>query len=88
MKFRFVIYLGPKKEKYSTDPNIVGPTQTFLKSFGILKSIFRLFFKDIHTFSIQKSLHKKKVCLPTDAKKFGHVTGNKAYFFLLAWLLA
>ena len=28
---------------YPTDPNILGPTQTFLKAFGILKSIFRLF---------------------------------------------
>ena len=37
-------------------------------------------FKDFHTFSIQKSFNKKKVCQPTDPKNFGHVTGNKAYF--------
>ena len=30
---------------YPTDPNILGPTQTFLKTFGILKSIFRLFLR-------------------------------------------
>ena len=28
---------------YPTDPYILGPTQTFLKTFRILKSIFRLF---------------------------------------------
>ena len=28
---------------YPTDPNILGPTQTFFKTFRILKSIFRLF---------------------------------------------
>ena len=27
---------------FPTDPNILGPTQTFLKPFGILKSIFIL----------------------------------------------
>ena len=41
--------LRPKKESlvsgYPTDPNILGPTQTFLKAFGILKSIFRLFLR-------------------------------------------
>ena len=48
------------------DPNILGPTQTFLKTFRILKSIFRQVFKDFHTFSIQKSFYKKKVAyLPT-----------------------
>ena len=55
----------------------MGPTQTFLKPFGILKSIFRLFLKIFILFSY------KKVCLPrlpTDPKNFGHVTGNKAYF--------
>ena len=30
-------------QNFTTDPNILGPTQTFLKTFGILKSIFRLF---------------------------------------------
>ena len=43
-------FFRPKKEKklvsgYPTVPNILGPTQTFLKTFGILKSIFRLFLK-------------------------------------------
>ena len=29
---------------------------------------------------MQKNFYKKKVCLPTDLKIFGHVTGNKTYF--------
>ena len=65
---------------YPTDPNILGPTQTFLKTFEILQSIFRLFFMDFHSFSIQKSFYKKKVFLPTDPKNVGHVTRNKTYF--------
>ena len=31
-------------------------------------------------FPYKKVLIKKIVCLPTDPKIFGHVTGNKAYF--------
>ena len=65
---------------YPTDPNILGPTQTFLKTFGILKSIFRLFLRIYIPFPYKKVFIKKKVCLPTDPKTFGHVTGNGAYF--------
>ena len=65
---------------YPTDPNTLGPTQTLLKTFWDIKVYFKTVFKDFHTFSIQKSFYKKKVCLPTDPKKFGHVTGNKAFF--------
>ena len=61
-----------------TDPNIFGHTQTFFEDFRDIKSIFRL-SKDFHTFFMQKRFYKKN-CLPTDPKKFGHVTGNKAYF--------
>ena len=31
-------------------------------------------------FPYKKVFIKKKVCLPTDPKIFGHVTGNEAYF--------
>ena len=31
---------------------------------------------------MQKSFYKKKVCLPTDPKIFGHVTRNEACFSL------
>ena len=65
---------------YPTDPNILGPTQTFLKTFGILKSIFRLFLRIFILFQCKKVFIKKKVCLPTVPKNFGHVTGNKTYF--------
>ena len=58
---------------YPTDPNNLGPTQKlFLKTFGIIKSVF----KDFRTFSMQKSFNRKKVCLPTDPENFGHVSGN------------
>ena len=54
-------------------------------------SLFLDCFKDFHTFSIQKSFYKKNFCLPTDHKNFGHVTGNKAYFYFglinLGWLI-
>ena len=53
------------------DPNMFGPTQTFLKTFGISKSIFRPFLKEFYTF------FHKKVCLPTDPKNFEDVTGDK-----------
>ena len=59
---------------YPTDPNILGPTQTFLETFGILKSIFRLLLRIFILFLYKKVLIKKKVCLPTDPKNFGHVT--------------
>ena len=58
----------------------MGPTQTFLKTFGILKSISRLFLRIFILFQYKKVFIKKKVCLPTDPKNFGHVTGNKTYF--------
>ena len=41
---------------YPTDPNILGPTQTFLKTFGILKSIFRLFLRISYFFHTKKFL--------------------------------
>ena len=56
------------------DPNTLGPTQTFLKTFWDIKVYFRLFLRIFILFPC------KKVCLPTDPKIFGHVTGNKAYF--------
>ena len=71
------IFLGyepeTKKRKclvsgYPTDPNILGPTQTFLKTFGILKSIFRLFFCIFILFPYKKVFIKKNVCQPTDPK--------------------
>ena len=65
---------------YPTDPNILGPTQTFFKTFGILKSIFRLFLWIFILFQYKKVFIKKKGCLPTDPKNFGHVSGNKTYF--------
>ena len=81
---RLALYRLGKKKKclvsgYPTDPNILGPTQTFLKTFGILKSIFRLFLRIFTLFHTKKVLIKK-VCLPADPKNFGHVTGNEAYF--------
>ena len=65
---------------YPTNPNIWGPTQTFLKTFGIFKSNFRLFLRIFILFPYKKVFIKKKVYLPTDPKNFGHVTGNKTYF--------
>ena len=79
-------YLAKAKKRkclvssYPTDPNILGPTQTFLKTFWDIKSIFRLFLRIFILFPCKKVFIKKKVCLPTDPKNFGHVTGNKAYF--------
>ena len=46
---------------YPTDPNILGPTQTFLKTFGILKSFFRLFFRIFIPFPYKKVFMKKGV---------------------------
>ena len=63
--------LRPKKRKclvsgYLTDPNILGPTQTFLKPFGILKSFFRPFYKIFRLFLFKKVFIKKKFAyLPT-----------------------
>ena len=65
---------------YPTDPYILGPTQTFLKTFRMLKSIFRLFLRIFMLLQYKKVFIKKIVCLPTDPKNFGHVTGNKTYF--------
>ena len=64
----FLGLLRPKKRKclvsgYPTDPNILGPTQTFLKTFRILKSIFRLFLRIFILFPYKKNLQKKS--LPT-----------------------
>ena len=51
---------------YPTDPNILGPTQTFLKPFWILKSIFRLFLRIFILFPYKKDFIKKKFAyLPT-----------------------
>ena len=80
----FALLSGQKRKclvsGYPTDPNILGPTQTFLKTFGILKSNFGLFIRIFILFPYKKVFIKKKVCLPTDPKNFGHVTGNKTYF--------
>ena len=46
----------------------------------MIKSIFRLFLRVFILFPYKKVLIKKKVCLPTDPKTFGHVTENEAYF--------
>ena len=59
--------IRPKKEKclvsgYPTDPNILGPSQTFEALCDIM-SIYFTFLKDFYTFSIQKSFYKKS--LPT-----------------------
>ena len=52
-----------------------------LQAFGILTSILG-FFKDFYAFSIQKAFIKKKICLPTNPKNIGYITGNKEFFFL------
>ena len=59
---------------YPTYPNILGPTQTFLKTFGILKSIFRLFLKVFILFTyffihvpIPGRVAQSVTCLATDA---------------------
>ena len=64
------IILWQKKKmfasSYPTDPNILGPTQTFLKPFGISKSIFRLFLRIFILFPYKKVFIKKKFAyLPT-----------------------
>ena len=58
-------YCEAKKGKclvscYPIDPTILGPTQTFLKTFGILKSIFRLILRIFILFPFKKALIKKK----------------------------
>ena len=59
--------LGQKRKSlvsgYPTDPNILGPTQTFLKTFGILKSNFRLLLRIFILFQYKKVFIKKS--LPT-----------------------
>ena len=45
---------------HPTDPNILGPAQTFLKPYGILKSILRLFLGFLYLFHTKKFLLKKK----------------------------
>ena len=56
--------LGQKRKclvsGYPTDPNILGPTQTFLKTFGIIKSIFRLFLRIFILFQYKKVFIKKQ----------------------------
>ena len=64
---------------YPTDPNILEPTQTFLKTFRIFKSIFRLFLRIFILFPCKKVFIKKKFAYLSTLKT-GHVTGNKAYF--------
>ena len=53
-------FIRPKRKclfsGYPTDPNILGPTQTFLKPFGILKYIFRLFLRIFILFPHKKFL--------------------------------
>ena len=48
---------------YPTDPNILGPTQTFFKTFGILKSNFRQFLRIFKLFPYKEVFIKKS--LPT-----------------------
>ena len=69
--FGLLILPKAKKRKclvsgYPTDPNILGPTQTFLKTFRILKSIFRLFLRIFILFPYKKVFIKKEFAyLPT-----------------------
>ena len=77
-------FFRPKKENVLfpvTLPTLIfwGLLKLFLKTFGILESIFRLFLRIFILFNT-KIFIKKKVCLPTNPKNFGHVTGNKTYF--------
>ena len=44
---------------YPTDPNILGPAQTFLKPYGILKSILRPFLGFFILVPYQKVFIKK-----------------------------
>ena len=53
---------------YPTKPNNLGPTQTFLKTFRILKSIFRLFLRIFILFPYKKVLIKKKFAYLTTLK--------------------
>ena len=74
----------PQKRKclvygYPTNPNILGSTKTFLKTFDYLTLFLVCFLRKFIHFPYKKVLIKK-VCLPTDPKNIGHVTGNKAYF--------
>ena len=64
-----------------TDPNILGPTQTFLKTFRILKSIFRLFLSIFIFFPCKKVFYNKKVCLSTDPKIFWTCKRKQDIFF-------
>ena len=51
---------------YPTDPNILGPTQTFLKTFWDIKVYFRLFLRIFILFPYKKVFIKKKFAyLPT-----------------------
>ena len=66
----------PQKNLVSSDL-----TDTYiLKSYGI-SSLFLDFIKDFCTLSIQKSFYKN-VCLPTNPKNIGDITGNKTFFLL------
>ena len=81
----FCFPLGQKKENVLfpvTLPTLIfwGLLKLFFKTFGILMSIFRLFLRIFILFQYKKVFIKKKVCLPTDPKNFGHVTGNNTYF--------
>ena len=81
-----VLNLRSKKKclvsSYPTDPNILGPTQTFFEAFWNIKVYFRLFFK--YFFPYTNVFLNKDVCLPTNPKTLGGVTGSKTRFFLLA----
>ena len=81
----YAIIYGQAKKKMSCfrlpyRPQYFGAYSNFFEDFQDIKVYFQTGFKDFHTFSIQKSFYKKKVCLTTDPKNFGHVTGNKTYF--------
>ena len=75
MSIRLILHLGllvlGQKRKclvsgYPTDPNIFVPSATFLKTFGILNSIFRLFLRIFIGFPYKKVFIKKKFAyLPT-----------------------
>ena len=59
---------------YPTYPNILGPARIFFEDFWDILVYFDTVIKDFHTFPY------KKICLHTNLKNLGHVTGNKAYF--------
>ena len=72
-------HIRPKKE------NVLFPVTLPTLIFGAYSNVFED-FQDIRLFLRifilypYKKVFIKKVCLPTNPKKFCHVTGNKTYF--------